>query len=196
MGRLAASVATDSVTATWQLSCLPSCPQYWRATPTECRPFLGMPVSSTIHAAMGPRCSIAAKPYSRTALSTASSSHGGIGDQVMQRLVGLAHPLGRQQGRHRLDTFARAGQYQTGQITTQRLVAIGVAQALRQAFHINPKALRCRAQKSLYRLAHIMPSLLKYSMRGGIFNTVVLSQRPSFHRTATAQCGDSVSQRR
>src|SRR4051812_63898 len=27
-------------TATWQLSCLPNWPQYWRATPAECAPFL------------------------------------------------------------------------------------------------------------------------------------------------------------
>ena len=52
-GRLAVAVATDNETATWQLSCLPNCPQYCRATPTECRPFLGKPVSSTIHACTG-----------------------------------------------------------------------------------------------------------------------------------------------
>ena len=46
---LAAAQASDTLTATWQLSCLPSIPQYWRATPTECRPCLGNPVSSMIH---------------------------------------------------------------------------------------------------------------------------------------------------
>src|SRR5665647_3801146 len=45
---LAASQASDTLTATWQLSCLPNIPQYWRATPTECRPCLGKPVSSMI----------------------------------------------------------------------------------------------------------------------------------------------------
>ena len=35
--------------ATWQLSCLPNIPQYCRATPTECLPFFGNPVSSMIH---------------------------------------------------------------------------------------------------------------------------------------------------
>ncbi len=30
-------------------ACLPSTPQYWRVTPTECVPFLGQPVSSRIH---------------------------------------------------------------------------------------------------------------------------------------------------
>ncbi|SFB65475.1 hypothetical protein SAMN04244571_04832 [Azotobacter beijerinckii] len=47
MGRLACSQASETLIATWQLSCLPSTPQYWRATPTECRPFFGKPVSST-----------------------------------------------------------------------------------------------------------------------------------------------------
>jgi hypothetical protein len=53
IGRLARQVLTDRLTATRQLSCLPNCPQYWRATPTECRPFFGKPVSSTTHATTG-----------------------------------------------------------------------------------------------------------------------------------------------
>ena len=47
-GTLPWLLASDKLTVTWQLSCLPSGPQYWRATPMECRPFLGKPVSSTI----------------------------------------------------------------------------------------------------------------------------------------------------
>ncbi|MGY4230260.1 hypothetical protein ACVMIH_007621 [Bradyrhizobium sp. USDA 4503] len=35
---------------TWQLACLPSCPQYWWCTPTECLPCFGNEVSSMIHA--------------------------------------------------------------------------------------------------------------------------------------------------
>src|SRR5215218_6981176 len=69
MGRLAVRLASESVTATWQLSCLPSWPQYWRATPTECRPFLGTPVSSMIQASMGPARSIAGRTRSRTLVS-------------------------------------------------------------------------------------------------------------------------------
>jgi hypothetical protein len=48
IARLAVSVAIDRLTATWQLSVLPNCPQYCRATPTECVPCLGIPVSSAI----------------------------------------------------------------------------------------------------------------------------------------------------
>src|ERR1019366_5562475 len=39
-------VASDRLTATWQLSVLPKCPQYCRATPTERLPYLRKPVSS------------------------------------------------------------------------------------------------------------------------------------------------------
>src|SRR5260370_16282806 len=53
-GRLAWRLASDRVTATWQFACLPSCPQYWCDTPTECCPFLGRPVSSMIQASIGP----------------------------------------------------------------------------------------------------------------------------------------------
>ena len=51
MGRLAWWLAIDSETTAWQLSCLPSWPQYRRATPTECLPFLGNPVLN--HASIG-----------------------------------------------------------------------------------------------------------------------------------------------
>src|SRR5215472_6805894 len=40
MGRLTCSVANDKLTAIRQFSCLPTCPQYCRTTPTECLPFL------------------------------------------------------------------------------------------------------------------------------------------------------------
>ena len=58
IGRLAASFTNDRLTATWQLSCFPSWPKYWRATPTECVHFLGMPMSSMIQARIAPCRSI------------------------------------------------------------------------------------------------------------------------------------------
>ena len=45
---------------------MPSWPQYCRVTPTECRPFLGKPVSSMIQAATGPPRSIAGSTSSAT----------------------------------------------------------------------------------------------------------------------------------
>jgi ribulose-5-phosphate 4-epimerase/fuculose-1-phosphate aldolase len=46
------------VNATRPFSCFPTCPQYWRVTPTEWVPFFPQPVSSTIQAPIGPLCSI------------------------------------------------------------------------------------------------------------------------------------------
>src|SRR5260370_720733 len=72
-GRLAWRLASDSVTATWQFACLPSCPQYWCDTPTECCPFLGRPVSSMIQASIGPSRGICGNTIWRTLVKTASS---------------------------------------------------------------------------------------------------------------------------
>jgi hypothetical protein len=65
-------VAALTDTPTWQFVTLPSAPQYWCATPTEWRPNLGKPLSSTIQAS-GPisRCIRRA----RRAL-TGAHSHG------------------------------------------------------------------------------------------------------------------------
>ena len=69
--------ASPSVTATWtltwQLADLPSAPQYWCATPTECSPCLSQPVSSTIQADSGSKC---AGNSRRITCHTASASHG------------------------------------------------------------------------------------------------------------------------
>jgi hypothetical protein len=73
MGRLAFHVATERLTAIWQLSCLPVCPQRCRATPTEWVPFPGRPVSSTIQATTGPLFVITAKAESRVQPSGTSS---------------------------------------------------------------------------------------------------------------------------
>ena len=75
-GRLAAWLAMESVAAIRQLPVLPSRPQYCRATPAECTPFLAKPVSSTIQASIGPpRASIAGKTRSRTLPGMAASDH-------------------------------------------------------------------------------------------------------------------------
>ena len=48
-------VGIDKLTATRQFSCLPTCPQYCRVTPTEFLPFFTNPVSSTIFPIQGCR---------------------------------------------------------------------------------------------------------------------------------------------
>src|SRR5271154_2685957 len=54
---------------------LASCPQYCRATPTECWPCLGKPVSSMIQASIAPCRCIWGTTISRTLASTFSSDH-------------------------------------------------------------------------------------------------------------------------
>jgi hypothetical protein len=70
--------ASDTLTATWQWSALPNGPQYWRATPTECRPFLGYAVSSTIHAATGPCRAIGSSTQARATRRRAAPSQGAL----------------------------------------------------------------------------------------------------------------------
>src|SRR5215218_231461 len=69
------SWARVSETRTWQFACLPRAPQYWRATPTERRPFLGKAVSSITSTALGPPTRASAFP-ARTARKGASSQAG------------------------------------------------------------------------------------------------------------------------
>src|SRR6185312_14511956 len=76
MGSPATSLATDRLTITWQFSTLPNSPQYWRATPAECTPFLALEVSSVIQKRTGPCASIAGSTALRIAVSTAVSLHG------------------------------------------------------------------------------------------------------------------------
>ena len=73
IGRLACSAASDRVTAAWQLSCLPSWPQYCRPTPTEWVPILGLPVSLTIQQQIGPLNAMTGSTRARIAASKASS---------------------------------------------------------------------------------------------------------------------------
>jgi hypothetical protein len=54
-GQEAVSETACTLTATWQLACLPSAPQYWGATPTDILPSLGNDTSSTAQAS-GPAC--------------------------------------------------------------------------------------------------------------------------------------------
>lgn len=56
---LTASVASDRLTSDWQLAVVPTRPEYWMATPTDCRPLLSKVVSSTIQCSMVPRFCIA-----------------------------------------------------------------------------------------------------------------------------------------
>ena len=71
-GQLACSVTALTDTPSWQLALLPSVPEYWRCTPTECVPSLGKPVSSTTHA-VGPSAVVSTWASRRR---TGRQSHG------------------------------------------------------------------------------------------------------------------------
>src|SRR3954449_1644861 len=123
MGRLAVRLASESVTATWQLSCLPSWPQYWRATPTECRPFLGKPVSSMIQASIAPLPSITGRVSNRQGQLLYPAENPfvrprRVGDEMQQRLVLGRDPGRRRHRRDRLDALALARQQQAQAIIT------------------------------------------------------------------------------
>src|ERR1700761_1829143 len=68
----------DSETTVWQLSCFPSWPQYCRATPTECLPFFGNPVSSMIEASIASFASILGSAVWRSLVRTALSDQGAM----------------------------------------------------------------------------------------------------------------------
>src|SRR4051794_29081935 len=128
MGRLACSVATESVTATWQLSCLPSWPQYCLATPTDSLPFFGNPVSSTIQARIGPCASIAGSTWPRTAVSTAASSQDALATKWCRDWCAAPTRNGSTRAAIGSTLKALTRQQQPGRVGPQRLPAIRVAQ--------------------------------------------------------------------
>jgi hypothetical protein len=69
-------VAKLQIIATRQFSCLPGGPPDCRATQTECRLFLGIPVSSLIEAKFIRRFRITGSTRRRTSASIAPSLHG------------------------------------------------------------------------------------------------------------------------
>src|SRR3954453_17024575 len=128
------SLARDSDTATWQLSCLPNWPQYWRATPTEWVPFLGKPVSSRIQAVIGPCRVRAGSTCSHTAVSTAVSSHGALATKWCRDWWVAWTCCG---SRHRLDALALAGQQQAGAIAAQRIDPVGVTDLFGKSAYVS-----------------------------------------------------------
>jgi hypothetical protein len=76
IGKLELQVLTDKLIAVWQLSDLPNSPQYCWATPTECFPCFGKPVSSMIHATTESRFCMSGNTSRRTCASISWSFHG------------------------------------------------------------------------------------------------------------------------
>ena len=61
---------------------------------------------------------------------------GRMGDDMVQRLMRLAHVIGGQAGGHRLDALARQLEHQPTAVILQRDVAISVFRGARQALEI------------------------------------------------------------
>jgi hypothetical protein len=107
-GQDASSVAAFTDTATWQLPTLPNEPEYWRATPTECLPNFGNPVSSITHASGA----ISALILSASARRNRHPIPRRLIHELLQALlITVSKP-----GSHRLDALALAVQHQTAQI--------------------------------------------------------------------------------
>src|SRR5690242_3588637 len=79
---LTASVASDRLTSDWQLAVVPTRPEYWMATPTDCRPLLSKVVSSTI------QCSIEFIPIN----PLAATGSGGPGSYAGHSRFPSRHP--------------------------------------------------------------------------------------------------------
>ena len=78
-GDSTASFASDTLTATWQLSGLPRAPQYWRATPDRVPPLLG--IGGVIHDPRGDRAVSGHRlehPVARHARGRPPPSHGAL----------------------------------------------------------------------------------------------------------------------
>src|SRR5262245_20765692 len=95
-GHVRPSAISPLDTATWQLPILPRAPQYCRLTPTECRPCLGNPVSSSARMPAADRHTRAQVPPDRLCVPRR------VSDEVLQRLIadGITQPA--MHGLHRL----------------------------------------------------------------------------------------------
>jgi hypothetical protein len=81
---------------------------------------LGKPVSSTIHALIGPCRSIFGTTSSRTLASTRSSDQRSLADEMQQLLMLHRNPARRRHRRHRLNALAALRRQQPGAIIAQR----------------------------------------------------------------------------
>ncbi len=151
-GLLAFSVLTERLTATRQLSCLPTWPQYCRATPTDSRPFLRK--SRVVHnpchhtdpdAALLVSQTPDTDPGETLRHSTARRQPHGAETGALRRTLSPASRRG-----HRFDTLTLTRQQQPRAIVLQRNVTISMPCGLRQAFNICRKALYLRAWRNVF----------------------------------------------
>src|SRR5262249_40992195 len=140
-GTLACSWASETLTATWQFSCLPSTPQYWRATPTECRPFFGDP---RIVDHPGRHRPVAFQGRQHCLPADAQDGRivpGGVRHEMMHRLMRGAQVAGIHPRRHGFDALPVSRQTQPGDIVPERAMAVLVAEGAAEPLNIRVKPL-------------------------------------------------------
>lgn len=135
-------MATERLTATWQFSCLPICPLYRRATPTECLSFLGKPVSSTTS-----HDGVSLLDCRKNRISHLDQQFlvlpGSVGDQMMQRLVRPLGMDGIQTRGHRLHAFPVTRQKQALAVGLERLDSINVPGGISQTLEVSASRFCC-----------------------------------------------------
>ena len=113
-------------------------PQYCRPTPTQRRPGLGKPVSSMIHASIGPCRSIPGSTISRTFAKTCSSDQPPHQQNATAIGVGRG-PFRRRNRSCRLHTLALARNHQPHAIIPKRFDPVRVSDHAPQTLHIRRK---------------------------------------------------------
>jgi len=131
-GKLPRSVHSERLTATWQFSVFPSCPQYCRATPTECSLLLRK--TGVID---DPKTRGITAGDHRHYLPRAGRKHRlfaplRVNHPMMHRQVRRADILRMYPRRHRLNALPLPRQPQPLQIPPRRLTPIRMRQRLNQ----------------------------------------------------------------
>jgi hypothetical protein len=144
MGRLADAVLMERLTVTWQLHCLPTCLQYCRATPAECLPFLGKPVSSTTPGEDGRTGGHLRQNVVADGLEEELVIPGRYRDDVMQGSMSAPDIVGVKTGGHGCHACAFSRQEEAEAVAGQRLMPVPVSCRLRQNLKVGGKALVAR----------------------------------------------------
>jgi hypothetical protein len=129
-------LASDSVTATWQLSCLPRWPQYWRATPTELLGDPGIDPGRDRTLPFKCRHNVPVDRFQQSGITPR-----GLGNKVMQRLMFGLNVLGIEARRHRFDALAVAVEQKAEAIGPKRVLTVGMTQSCGKFIQIRVQAL-------------------------------------------------------
>jgi hypothetical protein len=134
-------LASDSVTATWQLSCLPSWPQL-AGDADRMAALLGD--AGVVHDPGRDQAVMFFDLWhnvSADGLQQSGIAPHGLGNEVMQRLMLGLNAFGIKARRHRFDAFAVAVEQQAEAIGPERLLAVGMTQSTGKGIQIRVQSL-------------------------------------------------------